>query len=206
MGTNFLIGLGIIVGFLLVFVIIFRKQIQESIERGSGFEVSLSPKKGAKFLLGGSKQQDKLRQANAQPNLTPEIRNRDYRLGYLEPAPDLNRFFTVALPKKEFKYYDYNLAPSGIFIVRDVPFFLQPVGASDNRFLGHHAIDIAPSNENQEMMKLCELIFRELLAFSFCYLLGEVGAITMAFNLKESVLDVSNLILGIELVKSLTKF
>jgi hypothetical protein len=137
----------ILIAFLLI-LLLFRKPISERITRGDPVEMSAGTK-GFKILLGsketGTEQPDV---AERSAQLTKSFR--DFRLTYLVPSPEPDRFYTMPLPTKSpITYYNYVYAPCGAIYIRGIPFVLPLVANDKGEILGHHTIDIAPREMNE---------------------------------------------------------
>jgi hypothetical protein len=143
------LGITLIIAIAVVIIaMMFRDSIRKRIESGASFESSFGPT-GAKLLLGPSDKEAPALPSAAQPQQVSEPLLTDAKLIKLIPPLDPKRFKTITLPAHQpppvYKLPD---APTGLFMLNQIPFFLQPVVDAARNLIGHQVIDIAPGHGN----------------------------------------------------------
>lgn len=143
LGTALIIAIAII-----VIALIFGDSIRKRIESGASFESSIGPG-GAKLLLGPSEKEATTPPSVAQAPQASEAVLIDSKLIKLIPPLNPKRYKTKTLPLHQpppvYKLPD---APTGVVMINQVPFYLQPVVDAARSLIGHQVIDLAPGSQN----------------------------------------------------------
>lgn len=142
-------GAAIIAAALFGVTLLFRDPIRKRIESGAHFETSISTRE-AKLILGASKEdRTAVSSLPSSEAASPKALLTDARLMHVVPPLGPTRFETVKLPRrKPPKFYNWSYAPTGLLIMEQIPFFLQPVGDEAGRLIGHQTIDLGPADDN----------------------------------------------------------
>jgi hypothetical protein len=143
----------ILAGAIIALAMMFYKPISRRIDGGASFEASIAPG-GAKLLLTSSDKAPANPKGQPLDESQPAKASRllpDVRLLHLIPTLSPFRFQTIELPRRQpLNFYAWSSAPVGVYVIDHVPFFLQPVGDATGKWLGHHAVDVHPTEDNTQ--------------------------------------------------------
>lgn len=144
-----MLGAGITTVAILIVVILFRRSIVSAIESGRFFGIDIGLR-GAKLLVGPSVTDvpsPEVPETEIVP--TPPDETPDPKLVRFIPPLPPGKFRIAPLPRPTPPpFYNWPYAPTGKFVIYDIPFFLLPVGDDLGNLKGHLVLTVQPSNEN----------------------------------------------------------